>query len=496
MAKIYTDGQDELCIANVLKHGLRQPSLPKWTVLRLALARSLRITVPPEESLDRRESSAGGGEYDLKVVTGEGKITEEDLTQLFRALLSAYHDQDLFADDKTFVRLLQRHVRRGLREFRSGWMVSHDFHDYLYHELFGDIGQNSNVESEQLKVKLIRALSEIGIAAEVTDTLDGARLTRFMVRLHDANDHGVLMRGLEKLAFVLGLGDAGVFASATQEPKIAALDVPRPAQQWRTVPSSKLMEWVKDAPQDMRLPIYLGQDVTGNAFGFDLAAAPHLLIAGTTGSGKSVCLHAVLLSLLAKFTAQQLHLFLIDPKRMELKPYGKLPHLQEEVLTTAADALPVLQQLVAEMERREIALAEVGARDLADVKAQHLALPRIVVVVEELADLLQQSGAIEEPLVRLAQKARATGIHLVIATQRPDAKILSGLLRSNIPSRIALTVQKSAESKIILDEVGAEKLLGKGDMLVRLTGAQTMRVHGVFLGTDDIANAVAAINRR
>ncbi|MBV5276312.1 DUF1832 domain-containing protein, partial [bacterium] len=125
-----------------------------------------------------------------------------------------------------------------------------------------------------------------------------------------------------------------------------------------------------------------------------------------------------------------------------------------------------------------------------------LALPRIVVVVEELADLIMQSGAIEEPLVRLAQKARATGIHLVLATQRPDAQTFSGLLRSNIPSRIALTVQKGAESRIILDEVGAEKLLGRGDMLVKLTGQAAQRVHGVLIGPDDIAQAIGAAKRR
>jgi len=495
MAKVYTDNQDELTITNVIKDGLRQAGLPKWAVLRLALARSLRITTPPDEALDRRESSAGGGEYSLEQLTGEGKSGEENMTQLFRALLSVYHEQDLFANEDPFVRLMQRHVRRGLREFRSGWMRSHDFHDYLLHELFGDLG-SASVVAPDLRERLLRALTEIGITAEITETLDGPRLTRFMVRLRDANDHSPLLRGLEKLNFVLGLGEAGVFASPTKEPKIAALDVPRPTALWRTVPASTLTAWLLGAPADWRLPVYLGQDVTGQPLGFDLAAAPHLLVGGTTGSGKSICLHALILSLLGKLDASQLKLVLIDPKRVELAPYAKLPHVADGVLTDVTDTLAVLNRLVDEMAERETALAQAGDRDLDDPRAASLAFPRIVVVVEELADLLLQSGAIEEPLVRLAQKARATGIHLVLATQRPDAQTFSGLLRSNVPSRIALTVQKGAESKIILDETGAEKLLGKGDMLVRLLGQATVRVHGVLLGSDDIAHAVTSATRR
>ena len=148
------------------------------------------------------------------------------------------------------------------------------------------------------------------------------------------------------------------------------------------------------------------------------------------------------------------------------------------------------------MEQREVELAKAGTRDIDEARKAGLHWPRIVVVVEEMADLILQSGAVEEPLVRLAQKARAAGIHLVLATQRPDAQTFSGLLRSNVPSRIALTVQKGAESRIILDETGAEKLLGKGDMLVKLIGQAATRVHGVLIGQDDIANGVAAAKRR
>ena len=497
MAKIYTDVQDEQTIDSVLKYGLRASAEPKWKVLRLALARSLRLKTPPDEAFDHRSSAKGGGEYDFQQLTGEGQGEEKDYTALFCALLSVYHEQDLFAQEDEFRTFLQRHVRRGLREIRNSWRESHDFHEYLLQELFSDVSalaQPSQAENDD--ERLLKALSEIGITADVIEQIEGPRLTRFLVRLRDSNDLGSLRRGLDKLAFSLGLGDSGVFLSTTQEPKVCGLDVPRHSSRWQYAEGTEFRAWLDKAPTDWRLPVYIGQDVTGQPFGFDLAQAPHILVGGTTGSGKSVCLHAIVLSLLAKHSAKSLQLVLIDPKRVELNAYQGLPHISESgILTDTADALAELNNLVIVMEEREKELARVGARDIDAVAAKNLEWPRIIVVVEELADLILQSGAIEAPLVRLAQKARATGIHLLLATQRPDAQTFSGLLRSNIPSRIALTVQKAAESRIILDEQGAEKLLGRGDMLVKLIGTSPRRVHGVFITPDDIALGVASAKR-
>jgi S-DNA-T family DNA segregation ATPase FtsK/SpoIIIE len=493
-SKIYTDRQDEKTIDDILKKGLRA-SVPKWSVLRLALGCSLRIDTPPDASLDHRESE-GGKEYSLEQLTGEGKEEQEDFTLLFRALLSVRHKEDLFADSEAFVRWLQRHVRRGLREFRTTWIESHDFHDYLLHELLGDLAAPTQAMPDDGE-RLLMALSEIGVAAEVVSCQEGPRLSRYHVCLKDVNNHGLLTRGLDKLAFALGLGERGVFVSSTSEPRIAAVDIPRIPALWHPVPITSLYSWLEKAPSDWRLPVYIGQDVSGLDFGFDLASAPHLLIGGTTGSGKSVCLHALLLSLIDRYSASQLQLLLIDPKRVELARYANLPHVMEQrILNDAPEALTGLQQLVDLMNERETILARSGARDIDDPQVAYLGWARIVVVVEEFADLIMQSGSIEEPLVRLAQKARASGIHLVLATQRPDAQTFSGLLRSNIPSRIALSVQKGAESRIILDETGAEKLLGKGDMLVKLIGKAVTRIHGVFIRPDDIAQGIDSAIRR
>ena len=497
MSKIYTSAQDELTINAVLgRRGLRAPnSHPKWAVLRIALGQSLKLATPPDEALDRRESSSGGGEYALEQLTGEGK-GEDDFTPLIRGLLSVYHDLDLYSDDEVFVRLLQRHVRRGLREIRTSWREGNDFYDFLLHEFFGNATPAKAAENADQGSRLIRALTEIGVKAELQSQTDGPRLTRYKLLLNDANDLVTLQNGLEKLAFILGLGDAGAFLSTTREPRIAALDLPRPASEWHSVHGNQLAGWLAAQPPHWRLPVVLGQQVDGDAFGFDLAAAPHLLIGGTTGSGKSVVLHALLLSMLARATPAELQLVLIDPKHVELAPYARLPHVEKGVITDTSDAIAALTELVTLMEQREVELAKAGTRDIDEARKAGLHWPRIVVVVEEMADLILQSGAVEEPLVRLAQKARAAGIHLVLATQRPDAQTFSGLLRSNVPSRIALTVQKGAESRIILDETGAEKLLGKGDMLVKLIGQAATRVHGVLIGQDDIANGVAAAKRR
>jgi S-DNA-T family DNA segregation ATPase FtsK/SpoIIIE len=485
MAKVYTSKADERTIEDVLRKGLRATGF-KWTILRLALAHSLRLETPPDEGLDNREDA--GSEYALDVVSGEGKPEGQDYTDAFRALLSVYHGEDLFADADVFTRYLQRHIRRGLREFRASWREPHDFHEFLYQEWFArDLAQTAIPQDDA--PQLLAALREIGVAADVREVRQGPRLTRYTVQLPDANDLPVLQKGLEKLAFVLGLGDAGVFCAAGREARTVFLDIPRRAETWQTPGGADLLRWLEKVPAAWHLPVYPGVDVEGQPVGFDLAQAPHLLIGGTTGSGKSVALHALILSLLRSRPPEAVRLVLIDPKRVEFAPYEKSAHLWNDGLVTETiQAREVLAALVAEMDTRQAQLAEAGARDWGEALAGgKLDGPYIVACIEELADLLMQDRNLEEPIVRLAQKARAAGIHLILATQRPDAATFSGLLRSNVPSRMALTVAKSAESRVILDDTGAEKLLGKGDMLLKLVGQEPRRVHGVYLGRDDIA---------
>ena len=489
MSKVYTSRGDEDIIALVLRKGLLAQG-PKWTVLRLALALSLKQSAAPDENFDTLEDGKDG-EYTVEMLTGGSQKESEGFVDAFRVLLSAYHRQNLFDDkeDKLYARLLQRHIRRGLREIHTSWRESHDFHEYLYQEFFTTQGE-VHATYVQGNESLLHALEELGLTAEITETREGPRVTRQMVRLADAEDYGRLDRRLEDLAFTLGLKDAGVFLSPAGEPKTVLLDVPRPPQQWKPVGANLLGSWVALASG---LPVLLGVDVEGKPVIHDLAEAPHLLVAGTTGSGKSVCLHALLLSILTTRSPQRVQLVLIDQKLVEFTPYQGISSLYVPVITEGIEAARCLKGLVHEMESREKLLASRSAREWGELDDG--APPRIVVVVEELAELLAQAPEAEESLVRLAQKARAAGIHLVLATQRPDAATFSGLLRANIPSRIALTVQKGADSRIILDEMGAEKLLGKGDMLVKWLGGKTTRVHGINLTPDDLSAYLRQIKK-
>lgn len=507
MPDIYTDANDEQTIKDVLTHGLGTPSAPKQRVLRIALARSLQIPTPPQEDLDG--TGLGGSEYWLTRVTGSTLSADEhgrrDYDLAIRALLSIYHGEDMFQGDEAdrrYKRYLQRHVRRGLREIRTSWRPGHDFAGYLYQDLF--VSAVPTPKPTDRSQDIIEALREIGVSAQIRGVEDGPRITRYRVYLDDVNHYDRIKRGLDKLGLSLGLSTRqGILLQedeeSAREARVLALDVPRPRETWQSVPGTRLRDWSGSAEDAPMLTVWPGVDVLGVPLSLDLGEAPHLLLGGTTGSGKSVCLHALLLSLLWRLGPQDLQLVMIDPKRVELGQYAGLPHLRNgHVIEDMADAMESLEELVAEMERRTALLREHGVSNLEQGHASgRLDLPFLVVVVEELADLLFQSREAETPLVRLAQKARAVGIHLLLATQRPDADTFTGLLRSNVPARIALSVRTAAESKIILDETGAEKLLGAGDMLLRArAGAPLRRAHGVLVTGDDIKLCLNELHKR
>ncbi|NNK62544.1 MAG: DNA translocase FtsK [Gemmatimonadetes bacterium] len=260
------------------------------------------------------------------------------------------------------------------------------------------------------------------------------------------------------------------------------------------------------------LPLGLGKDLTGRPYVADLAKMPHLLIAGATGSGKSVCINTIVTSLVYRHTPETLRLLMIDPKMVELSAYADLPHLRHPVITDPADAAAVLKWAVLEMERRYQLLAANGVRSLAEFNKRLASgkvlrrpapegeegdpdrwiyedgrLPYIVVVVDELADLMMQvQSEVERPLAQLAQKARAIGIHLIVATQRPSVNVITGLIKANFPTRIAFRVASKTDSRTILDQNGAEALLGNGDMLFLPPGqSEPVRIQGAYLSTED-----------
>jgi S-DNA-T family DNA segregation ATPase FtsK/SpoIIIE len=242
------------------------------------------------------------------------------------------------------------------------------------------------------------------------------------------------------------------------------------------------------------LTVWLGKDVAGRSIGADLAKMPHLLVAGTTGAGKSGCINAMLASVLLRATPHEVRLVLVDPKQVELNHYDSIPHLLTPVITSPKQAATALQNLVREMEQRYSYMALARTRNLVEMnkvreRRGEAALPYVLCVIDELADLMMVAPAdVEDSIIRLAQKARAVGIHLVLATQSPRVDVITGMIKANVPSRIAFAVSSQTDSRVILDQNGAETLLGQGDMLFAPVGSSRLqRIQGAYVDEDQIA---------
>ncbi|MFS2034781.1 FtsK/SpoIIIE domain-containing protein [Polaromonas sp. CT11-55] len=467
----------------------------KANVARLAISRSMALGKLSDGSVDSK-----GLEIPASIL-----FTQEDVTAWVGLIVThaTMHGGEAIDSMDAFRAAVRKHWHRGAQLLMQDWEdASGNFDKFLETLIIRradlpDVAQTPSIKPTPVKVDkpqdasaiLIKALAEIGVAAEIKGLTHGPRVSRYKVFLPDINQFDKLRRGLERLGLALNLQTSRPTLSTGDEAKTISLDVPRPASTWKPVGYAELRDWIASTKITAgQLPVYPGVDVLGRPYSFDLAAAPHLLVGGTTGSGKSVCLHALILSLVARIPPGALQLALIDPKQVEFAVYRGSPYLYRgEIAITASSAREMLVELVTEMEARYSTFMAAGVSNIDEARKKRMDIPYIVVVIEELADLLTMAKDIEDHIVRLAQKARAAGIHLVIATQRPDAKTFSGLVRSNIPARIALTVQKSTESTIILDESGAEDLLGAGDMLVKAKpGSQPERVHGVRIERSDI----------
>ena len=308
-----------------------------------------------------------------------------------------------------------------------------------------------------------------------------------------------------KISQVVALADDLALAMKAKSVRViapipgkGAVGVEIPNAKPQIVRISELLGSTAFRSSDHIIPLALGKDTGGHPFITDLAKMPHLLIAGATGSGKSVCLNSIITSILYRLHPDQARFIFIDPKRLELSVYSGIPHLERPVVTKARRAERLLKDAVEEMENRYGKLAEMGVRNIEDFNRKtgtEEQLPYIIIIVDELADLMVgSSNKIELMVTRLAQMARAVGIHLILATQRPSVDVITGLIKANFSSRIAFQVASKVDSRTILDANGADKLLGSGDMLVMLTGQQELiRVHGAYISSEETARIVETL---
>jgi S-DNA-T family DNA segregation ATPase FtsK/SpoIIIE len=341
---------------------------------------------------------------------------------------------------------------------------------------------------ERTGAQLVEALSHFNVEGRLVGTVSGPHVTRYELRLAPGIKMSKVATLKDDLAYALAAEQVRILAPIPGKQAVG-VEVPN-----RVRTMVHLGDVFQDAPKGWSpLSVWLGKDIAGKAIGTDLAKQPHILIAGTTGSGKSGCVNSMLSSVLLHASPNEVRLVLVDPKRVELNHYEGIPHLLTPVVTSPRLAANVLSNLIKEMEERYGVMSRCKTRNLVELnrvrmRAGEAPLPYILCVIDELADLMMVAPAdVEDSIIRLAQKSRAVGIHLVLATQRPSADVITGMIKANVPARIAFAVSSQTDSRVILDQNGAESLLGQGDMLFRPAGeSRTARIQGAFIAEEEI----------
>jgi len=464
-----------------------------FTYLKEALSR------PKVQSVSKQARTRGNGQSRLN----GRKKTEEDI-DLFEDDLSEEEeyeeedDEDIDEDDHKPEIVVEQPKLKGLEDFFPKKEVIHKDYNLPPLDLL-DPKTESGVEIDRdavyEKARLIEEkLRDFGVSGKVTEIRPGPVITMFEYKPAP----GIKINRIASLEgdLAMGLSALSIRIIAPIPGKdVIGIEVPNAKRE--TVVLRELLEDVEFSKRKSMLTLALGKDISGLPFYMDLRKAPHLMVAGTTGSGKSVLLNAVITSMLYKASPYELKFIMIDPKMLELSVYEDIPHLLHPVVTEPKKAAAALRWAVEEMEKRYRILSEEGVRDIethnknveklkSEDKWDKL-LPYIVIVLDELADLMMTApNEIKESITRLSQKARAAGIHLIVATQRPSADIVAGLIKANFPARISFLVSSKIDSRIILDTGGAERLLGKGDMLFLEPGtSKLLRVQGALISDEE-----------
>lgn len=377
--------------------------------------------------------------------------------------------------------------------------------EYVFPKLsFLEKNLNENTDNNDMELRensyiLVKTLKSFNVNAQVINISQGPSVTRYELSIED----GI------KVSKILGLADNLALSLAASSIRIeapipgkSAVGIEIPNKEVKSVFLSEVICAEKFQKFPSKVAFGLGKDITGNVIVTDIAKMPHMLIAGATGSGKSVCINTLITSILYKANPEEVKLMMIDPKVVELSVYNGIPHLLTPVVTEPEKAAGVLNWAVSEMMERYNLFAQTGTRNLVGYNSlkeenNEPKLPQIIIIIDELADLMMVAAKeVEASICRLAQLARAAGIHLIIATQRPSVDVITGLIKANIPSRIAFAVSSGTDSRTVLDTVGAEKLLGKGDMLFRSVDMnKPLRIQGAFISDKEVENIVTFIKQ-
>lgn len=358
---------------------------------------------------------------------------------------------------------------------------------------------DSDENENEIAEKIIKLLLSFSVNAEISDIVSGPAVTRYELSLAEGTKVKQVVSLKEELKLGLAVKSINILSPV---PGKEAIGIEIPKEKKSIIDLRSIIESDDFSKADSKISVALGKDSEGNCIISNLEKMPHLLIAGATGSGKSVCINTIIMSILFKARPDEVKFILIDPKMVELNLYNGIPHLLQEVVCDASKAASTLQKIVDEMTSRYDLFSKEKVRNLEGYNKKILEkkngkpLPRIVVIIDELADLMMTSKkTIEQNICRLAQLSRACGIHLVVATQRPTTNVITGLIKANIPSRIAFAVSSAVDSRVILDQSGAENLLGAGDMLYAPQGSSTPdRLQGAFVSDEEIEKTVDFIS--
>ncbi len=465
-----------ITVASILLSGVNQKQRVPVALLAAPNAAIDAVDeTPPEEASDTTTDNSDESSLILQ--------TKEPFQKILGTDLENFPDDTPSPPEIAPDRTTERRANRRKNAAEVGYQVPID---KLLDKHRNRPAAELNAEAEKHAEVLTETLKEFRISAEVTGVSRGPAITMYEILPAPGVKLSTIVNLADNIALRLAASRVRIVAPI---PGKHAVGIEVPNQNREIVGFRTLIEHKEFRSKSTKLPIALGQGISGECQIVDLTQTPHLLIAGATGSGKSVCVNSIICSLICSRTPEQVRLLLIDPKIVELKFYNDIPHLLTPVITEPKRAFQALQYCLFEMERRYSLLNEVGVRDIASYnKKSAELLPYIVILIDELADLMATTGKeLEATLARLAAMSRAVGVHIVLATQRPSIDVITGLIKANIPSRIAFMVASKFDSRIIIDGVGAEKLLGRGDML--FTSAwdpAPVRIQGAFLSDTEV----------